>query len=161
MALPRAGRALDVRPAAESGEGHIENAINFGLGGKFATSGVSTPSAPNWAAPSAARAIMEGVEIARQGSGPTYPTYVVVADRGAWTDSTGWVLSKGAMHILTDPQGLAVTIQYDSLVDRHLEETPLELTANPRAPLEMGYQDLGRYISALERSGWTPTASSA
>ena len=100
-----------------------------------------------------ARAVMEGVEIARQGSGPAYPTYVLVADRGTWTDSTGWVLSQGAMHILGDPQGLGLTIQYDSLVDRHLEETPLELTANPRAPLEMGYQDLGRYITALERSG--------
>ena len=32
-------------------------------------------------------------------------------------------------------------------------EAPIELMATPKAPQEMGYQALSRYISALERSG--------
>jgi lipopolysaccharide export system permease protein len=32
-------------------------------------------------------------------------------------------------------------------------EAPVELMATPKAPQEMGYQALSRYISALERSG--------
>ena len=44
-------------------------------------------------------------------------------------------------------------IAFDSLRDRHFREEPAHLMANPKAPEEMGYEDLGNFIKAMERSG--------
>ncbi len=42
---------------------------------------------------------------------------------------------------------------FDSLVVRDLKERPIDLLAEPKAPEEMRYAELGRYINALARSG--------
>jgi lipopolysaccharide export system permease protein len=34
-----------------------------------------------------------------------------------------------------------------------MTERPMDLMASPRAPQEMGYRELGRFIAAMERSG--------
>jgi lipopolysaccharide export system permease protein len=97
---------------------------------------------------------LEGLEIERKGSGPDYPTYVLIADEGKWSARRrGWSLAKGALHVIPSDTLADVTFVFDSLHDRGMQETPVELTATPRAPQEMGYRDLSRYISALERSG--------
>ena len=95
---------------------------------------------------------LETVEIERRGTGPDYPTYVIAAKAGAWQDSTGWLLTDGVMHILPDSMS-NVTVQFDSLRDARFTEAPDNLMANPKAPAEMGYRDLGRFIEAMERSG--------
>ena len=96
---------------------------------------------------------LEGLEIERKGKGTDYPTYVLIADEGSYSARRGWALSKGAMHIIPSDTLGDVTFVFDSVYDRSMSETPVELTAIQRAPQELGYRDLSRYISALERSG--------
>lgn len=95
---------------------------------------------------------MQQVEIERKGLGPDYPTYVVATNEGHWTQGHGWTLGAGVMHILPDSL-TNLTVSFDSLRDRHLTEPPTSLMANAKAPAEMGYGDLGRFIAAMERSG--------
>jgi lipopolysaccharide export system permease protein len=92
------------------------------------------------------------VEIERRGTGPNYPTYVVAAAQGSFDPATGWMLRDGVLHILPDSL-TNLSIRFDSLQDRLFTERPVHLMANPRAPAEMGYQELGRFITAMERSG--------
>jgi len=96
---------------------------------------------------------LEGLEIERKGKGADYPTYVLIADEGLYKPTHGWKLAKGAIHVIPSDTTADVTFVFDSLHDRGMHETPVELTATPRAPQEMGYRDLSRYIAALERSG--------
>ncbi|MEO8945522.1 MAG: LptF/LptG family permease [Gemmatimonadaceae bacterium] len=93
----------------------------------------------------------DGVEIERKGSGPDYPSYIVNAANATYTPH-GWALGHGDMHILT---GLAtnITFSFDSLYDKQFTEKPQDLTAQPKAPAEMDYAELGRFIHAMERSG--------
>lgn len=95
---------------------------------------------------------LEGIELERPGTGPDYPTYVISAKAGQWHDSTGWTLTDGVLHLLPDSMR-NVTVRFDSLRDRRFTEAPTSLMANPKAPAEMGYRDLGRFIEAMERSG--------
>jgi lipopolysaccharide export system permease protein len=62
-------------------------------------------------------------------------------------------LTKGAIHVIPSDTLSDVTFVFDSLHDRSMNEAPAELMATPKAPQEMGYRDLSRYIAALERSG--------
>jgi lipopolysaccharide export system permease protein len=106
----------------------------------------------------AARGLMDRVEIERRGSGPEYPTIVMTAGSGRWTptvaDSTAgyWTLTDGAVHVLPD-SATDLVFQFDSLRAARLRETPLDLTETAREPTDMGYEELSRYITALERAG--------
>lgn len=95
---------------------------------------------------------VEGIEIERRGTGPDYPTYVIAASQGAWQEGAGWVLRDGVLHLLPDSLS-NLTFRFDSLRDAGFREPPAGLMANPKAPAEMGYRDLGRFIEAMERSG--------
>ncbi len=95
---------------------------------------------------------MESVAIERPGTGPEYPTYILTVSSGTWDAERGWLLRDGVLHILPDSMS-NVTVQFDSLRDAHLTEAPSNLMANPKAPAEMGFGDLGRFIEAMERSG--------
>jgi lipopolysaccharide export system permease protein len=95
---------------------------------------------------------MQQVEVERKGLGPDYPTWVVAATSGQYEAGRGWMLGDGVMHILPDSLS-NLTVTFDSLVDRDLTEAPAMLMANAKAPAEMGYRDLGRFIEAMERSG--------
>lgn len=97
-------------------------------------------------------ASLESVEIERRGRDPEYTNYVIAAKSGSWTLAQGWMLKSGVMHILPDSLS-NVTVRFDSLRDAGLSEAPASLMANPKAPAEMGYRDLGRFIAAMERSG--------
>ncbi len=46
-----------------------------------------------------------------------------------------------------------MAFKFDSLRDKHMSEPPVQLMASSKAPSDMGYEELGRYIRALERSG--------
>lgn len=95
---------------------------------------------------------MQQVEIERRGTGPDFPSYVVTAAEGDWTPERGWMLRKGFVHLMPDSLS-NLSIAFDSLHDRFLTEQPLNLMANPKAPAEMGFRDLGKFITAMERSG--------
>jgi lipopolysaccharide export system permease protein len=98
---------------------------------------------------------VEAIQIERRGleGDSTYPTWIATAARGRWQpQNSGWVLMNGTLHVLTG-QRPDLTITFDSLKDRHFIETPTQLMASPKAPKDMRYRELGRYIRALERSG--------
>jgi lipopolysaccharide export system permease protein len=96
---------------------------------------------------------LEGIEIERKGKGMDYPTYVLTASEGDWNAKRGWALTKGAIHVIPSDTLGDVTFAFDSLQDQAMREAPTELMATQKAPQEMGYRDLSRYIAALERSG--------
>lgn len=99
------------------------------------------------------RASLEGVEVERKGreGSEDYPTYVVTASEGVFANG-GWSLRNGTLHVVPG-EGRDVAFRFDSLHDRHMVETPVQLMASSKAPSDMGYKELGRYIAALERSG--------
>ncbi|MGH8721450.1 MAG: LptF/LptG family permease, partial [Burkholderiales bacterium] len=95
----------------------------------------------------------------RAGTGPDYPTIVLAAQRGAFADTAPdgaarWTLYSGALRYLAGSgPGAEFAFQFDSLRMPGLREGPAELLAVPKAPDEMRYAELGRYIDALRRSG--------
>jgi lipopolysaccharide export system permease protein len=94
---------------------------------------------------------IEGMVIERKGNGPDYPTYVVSANSARYKNGR-WVLQKGAMHVIPDTLH-NMTFSFDSLVDRHFTELPKQLTLTQKAPTDMGFRELGRFITSMERSG--------
>jgi lipopolysaccharide export system permease protein len=96
---------------------------------------------------------LDRVEIDRKGKGwPDYPTYLIYARSGRWSERQGWLLKNGVVHVLTGDSS-NFTVSFDSLRDRHLTEPPRNLLANQQAPEEMGFVDLGKFIQSMERSG--------
>lgn len=95
----------------------------------------------------------DGVQIERRGKGPDYPSYVVSSGAAEYRAKPGeWLMGKGVMHLLTS-DSTNLTFAFDSLTDRQFTERPEELTASPKAPTEMDYNELGRFIRAMSRSG--------
>jgi len=95
---------------------------------------------------------IEGIVIERKGKGPDYPSYVLTANAARYKPATGWVLRGGALHVVTDTLH-NLTFSFDSLVDRHFTEPPKQLTLAQKAPTDMGFRELGRFIASMERSG--------
>ena len=95
---------------------------------------------------------IEGMVIERKGNGPDYPSYVITANTARYNPRKGWVLRQGAMHIIPDTLH-NMTFSFDSLVDRHFSEPPKQLTLTQKAPTDMGFRELGRFITSMERSG--------
>jgi len=92
------------------------------------------------------------LEVERKGNGPSYPTYVLSADGATYRPKHGWLIGRGAIHVIPGA-GPDLSVQFDSAVDHAFTERPEALTASPRAPSEMEYRELGRFIAAMERSG--------
>jgi len=97
-------------------------------------------------------ASIDGVVIERKGKGPEYPSYVVSANSARYNPKTGWVMRGGALHVIPDTLH-NVTFSFDSLVDKHFTEPPKQLTLAQKAPTDMGFRELGRFIESMERSG--------
>jgi lipopolysaccharide export system permease protein len=97
---------------------------------------------------------MGGLQVERKGreGDASYPTWIAVANTARWSESRGWLLLDGQLHIL-QPDRPNLTIKFDSLRDRHVLESPTQLLASPKTPEDMPYGELGRYAAALERSG--------
>jgi lipopolysaccharide export system permease protein len=105
--------------------------------------------------------VLTRIEVERKGSGADYPGMLVAADEaryrarpgGAVRDAGGgWVLARGTTHLI--PSDTAVlSFQFDSLVDRQMTERPRDLMVTPKAPDDMDFRELGRFIRAMERSG--------
>ncbi|HEX6628094.1 MAG TPA: LptF/LptG family permease [Gemmatimonadaceae bacterium] len=95
---------------------------------------------------------LEGMVIERKGKGPEYPSYVISASGAKYGQGKGWLIKKGAMHIIPDTLH-NLTIAFDSLIDKHFTEAPKQLTLAQKAPADMGFRELGRFIASMERSG--------
>lgn len=91
----------------------------------------------------------------REGSGPEYPTIEVAAASAHYTTTgpaRGWMLHQGAVRYLLGPTQER-SFAFDSMRLQALRERPVDLLAEPKAPEEMRFAELSRYINALNRSG--------
>jgi len=96
---------------------------------------------------------MRDLVLEREGTGAAYPTIVLAAGRAVYSDTTRrWTLHDGTLRYLGGPLE-EFAFQFDSSRARSLSERPADLLAEPKAPNEMRYAELGRYIDALSRSG--------
>ena len=107
---------------------------------------------------------LDDIEIERRGTGPAFPSYLIYArnaryarDAGGGRDGSdvarpGWTLRNGIMHVMAD-DSTNFAVAFDSLTDARFREAPRILMADPRAPDEMGFNELGAFIAAMERSG--------
>ena len=95
---------------------------------------------------------IEGMVIERKGNGPEYPSYVITANNARYTTSRGWVMRqrRDARHSRQHSQS---HLQLRFAVDRHFTEPPKQLTLTQKAPTDMGFRELGRFITSMERSG--------
>lgn len=100
---------------------------------------------------------MQDLIMEQEGRGAAFPTIDIAASRATYRPEKkprrgSWILHGGVVRYLTGPtQELAFT--FDSLRIRALKEKPVDLLAEPKAPVEMRYAELGRYIDALARTG--------
>ena len=89
----------------------------------------------------------------RQGNGAQYPGLIITADSASWNDTTRhWRMSSGTSRVITGESKQA-TFAFRTMRLRALSQSPADLLAEPKAPDEMRYAELGRYIDALKRSG--------
>jgi lipopolysaccharide export system permease protein len=96
---------------------------------------------------------LKSILFERQGTGLDYPGLVVTADSATYDQKAGaWRLWTGASRVIAAPDRQA-TFEFKSLRLRSFTQAPADLLAEPKAPDEMRYAELGRYIEALQRSG--------
>jgi lipopolysaccharide export system permease protein len=96
---------------------------------------------------------MRNLQIERKGSGPAYPTYLIAADSAAYDRKTGkWLLMHGAMNIVSDTTH-SLNLTFEQGREKHFTERPAEMMAKQRDPHDLTYDELTRFIAALERSG--------
>lgn len=95
---------------------------------------------------------MRDVILEREGSGPAYPTIGVAAQVATYDSGGRWTLGKGTLRYLLSSDR-EIAFGFDSLRLAALRERPRDLLAEPKAPEEMRYAELGRYVDALARSG--------
>jgi lipopolysaccharide export system permease protein len=96
---------------------------------------------------------LKQVMFERQGTGLDYPDLVITADSASWDDSiSAWRVRNGASRVIAGP-GRQAMFAFRSMRLRALTQSPADLLAESKAPDEMRYAELGRYVDALERSG--------
>ncbi len=96
---------------------------------------------------------LKQVMFERQGTGLEYPGLVLTADSATYDDSLKvWRLRTGASRVIAGP-GRQATFSFRSMQLRVLRQSPADLLAESKAPDEMRFAELGRYIEALKRSG--------
>jgi lipopolysaccharide export system permease protein len=89
----------------------------------------------------------------RQGTGLNYPGLILTADSATYdTKLKIWRLKRGASRIIAGPARQA-TFNFRTMRLKALHQSPADLLAESKAPDEMRYAELGRYIDALRRSG--------
>jgi lipopolysaccharide export system permease protein len=89
----------------------------------------------------------------RQGTGLSYPGLVLTADSATYDDRQKvWRLRRGASRVIAGPARQA-TFNFRTMRLKALHQSPADLLAESKAPDEMRYAELGRYIDALKRSG--------
>jgi lipopolysaccharide export system permease protein len=100
----------------------------------------------------ATRNMIENVEVERLGTGAAMPTTYSLAEQAYFRKNAHWMMVRGHLHVVPNAT-TALVFSYDSLLDRAFTERPLELNAATKAPADMGWVELGRYIRALQRAG--------
>ncbi len=97
--------------------------------------------------------ILRQLVFERQGKGPDYPGLAISADSATYDDTLKtWRLWSGTSRRIGGPVGQEA-FHFKTARLRALSQEPVDLLAEPKAPEEMRYAELTRYIEALKRSG--------
>jgi lipopolysaccharide export system permease protein len=97
--------------------------------------------------------LIRSLQIERKGSSRSYPTYILSADTAAYNPKrTEWTLKHGVLSIIGDTN-TAFSVSFAAARDQHFTEQPTEMMSKPREAHDMRYEELSRFIAALERSG--------
>jgi lipopolysaccharide export system permease protein len=96
---------------------------------------------------------LRSLVLERQGDGRDFPHLAIMADSATWDSTAGaWRLWEGTTRtVLTGAKEDAFVFR--SMTLNVMRESPAELLIEPKAPDEMRYAELGRYIESLQRSG--------
>jgi lipopolysaccharide export system permease protein len=97
---------------------------------------------------------IEGFTAHRQGDEVKNPTISIVADGANYDRKKGWILRNAYERSLLGP-GKETARKFD-VHAAGFYETPQELLAEPKAPEEMRYAELGEFIETMRRSGAQP-----
>jgi lipopolysaccharide export system permease protein len=96
---------------------------------------------------------IRGLQIERKGAGMNYPTYLLTADTAVYDAKHNvWNLRSGELDIVRDT-GKAIAVSFAAARDRNLTIAPAEMMLKPPDPHNMRYQELTRFINAIERAG--------
>ncbi len=91
-------------------------------------------------------------QLERKGNGADYPGVLAAANDARYRAGQGWMLRKGALHLM--PGDTVVhAFQFDSVLDLRMRERPRDLLSSAKAPADMDFRELGAFIQAMERSG--------
>jgi lipopolysaccharide export system permease protein len=97
--------------------------------------------------------VLRQVVLERQGRGPEYPGLAITADSATYDDSLHfWRLNTGWSRRIWG-LGSEVDFRFHSGRLRAMHEVPSDLLVEPKAPEEMRYAELSRYIESYKRSG--------
>ena len=77
------------------------------------------------------------------------------AARARWEPKSGWIFDDGYLRVLR-PDGTEANFEYTSARVPTFTETPSELLAEPKKAEEMRYNEMTRFIRAIQRSGGNP-----
>lgn len=93
--------------------------------------------------------------IEREGDEPTYASLHVKANEATFDREIGrWTLNNGQLRLLRGEDERH--FEFGKMIINDFRETPEELLAEPKDPDMMGYNELGRFIETLQRSGGNP-----
>ncbi|HEX9107103.1 MAG TPA: LptF/LptG family permease [Longimicrobiales bacterium] len=99
---------------------------------------------------------IDQLTVEREGDEPRIPGVTIQAERALFLkDQQRWRLEVGSIRLFPAP-GKEQSWGFKSLVPTQLRDTPEQLLAIPKAPEEMGYRELGRYVEILRHSGGRP-----
>ena len=96
---------------------------------------------------------LKQILLERQGEGLDYPGLIITADSASFDNARrSWQVKNGTSRVIAGPDRQA-SFTFHTMRLRALTQSPADLLAEPKAPDEMRYAELGRYIDALKRSG--------
>jgi lipopolysaccharide export system permease protein len=96
---------------------------------------------------------LKGLMLERPGDGVRYPGLIITADSASYDRRrSGWRLRNGTSRVVIGPNR-QVSFAFKTMQLRALTQAPADLLAESKAPDEMRYAELGRYIDGLKRSG--------
>jgi lipopolysaccharide export system permease protein len=96
---------------------------------------------------------IKSLQVERKGSGKDYPTYLITADSAHYNaKDNNWTLTRGDFTIIGDTN-VSSTISFAYAIDKRFTATPAEMMTKAPDPHNMRYQELTKFILAIERSG--------
>lgn len=98
---------------------------------------------------------MTGVTMEREGNEPEVPSVHVFAETAVYDSVQGWTLEDGYLRLMAGPD-VERAYRFASLQTRGFTEPPERLLDTQKDPDMMGYEELGKLIQILERSGGEP-----